>query len=40
MGAQDRAYGAALTLILLVFLFTALARLVTTVYARRQTAGV
>jgi phosphate transport system permease protein len=40
VGAQDRAYGAALTLILLVFLFTALARLVTTVYARRQTAGV
>jgi len=36
IGAQDRAYGAALTLILLVFLFTALARLVTTIYARRS----
>ncbi len=39
VGAQDRAYGAALTLILLVFVFTALARVVTTVYARRTTAG-
>jgi phosphate transport system permease protein len=38
VGAQQRAYGAALTLILLVFVFTALARLVTTIYARR-TAG-
>jgi phosphate transport system permease protein len=38
--AQDRAYGAALTLILLVFLFSALARLVTSIYARRSTAGV
>jgi len=38
IGAQQRAYGAALTLILLVFVFTALARLVTTIYARR-TAG-
>jgi phosphate transport system permease protein len=38
-GAQDRAYGAALTLILLVFVFTALARLVTALYARRATAG-
>ena len=39
VGAQDRAYGAALTLILLVFVFTALARVVTTVYARRTTAA-
>jgi phosphate transport system permease protein len=39
VGAQDRAYGAALTLILLVFVFTALARVVTTFYARRATAG-
>jgi phosphate transport system permease protein len=39
VGAQDRAYGAALTLILLVFVFTALARVVTTIYARRTTAG-
>jgi phosphate transport system permease protein len=38
-GAQDRAYGAALTLILLVFVFTALARLVTALYTRRTTAG-
>jgi phosphate transport system permease protein len=38
-GAQDRAYGAALTLILLVFVFTALARVVTALYARRTTAG-
>jgi phosphate transport system permease protein len=38
-GAQDRAYGAALTLILLVFVFTALARVVTAFYARRATAG-
>ena len=28
-GAQERAYGAALTLILIVFIFTALARIVT-----------
>ncbi len=35
VGAQNRAYGATLTLILLVFLFTALARIVTTIYARR-----
>jgi phosphate transport system permease protein len=40
VGAQDRAYGAALTLILLVFVFTALARVVTTIYARRTTAAV
>jgi phosphate transport system permease protein len=39
IGAQERAYGAALTLILIVFVFTALARLVTTVYARRASAG-
>ena len=39
VGAQNRAYGAALTLILLVFAFTALARLVTTIYARRTTAS-
>ena len=39
VGAQDRAYGAALTLILLVFVFTALARVVTTIYTRRTTAG-
>ena len=38
VGAQNRAYGAALALILLVFLFTALARLVTTIYARRTSA--
>jgi phosphate transport system permease protein len=37
--AQDRAYGAALTLVLLVFLFSALARLVTSIYARRSSAG-
>jgi phosphate transport system permease protein len=40
IGAQQRAYGAALTLILIVFVFTALARVVTTVYARRSTVGV
>jgi phosphate transport system permease protein len=39
VGAQDRAYGAALTLILLVFVFTALSRAVTTLYARRSSAG-
>jgi phosphate transport system permease protein len=39
VGAQNRAYGAALTLILLVFAFTALARLVTTIYARRTSAS-
>lgn len=38
-GAQDRGYGAAFTLIVLVFLFTALARVVTAMYARRTTAG-
>lgn len=36
IGAQNRAYGAALTLILLVFVFTALSRVVTSIYARRQ----
>lgn len=39
VGAQERAYGAALTLILLVFIFTALSRAVTTLYARRSSAG-
>jgi len=38
-GAQQRAYGAALTLVLLVFVFTVFSRLVTKFYARRQTAG-
>jgi len=37
-GAQDRAWGAALTLIAIVFIFTALARLATTFFARRQAA--
>jgi phosphate transport system permease protein len=36
--AQDRAWGAALTLIVIVFVFTILARLVTAFFARRQTA--
>jgi phosphate transport system permease protein len=35
---QDRAWGAALTLIVIVFLFTILARLVTAFFARRQAA--
>ena len=39
LGAQQRAYGAALTLILLVFIFTALSRIVTSLYARRSSAG-
>jgi len=39
VGAQNRAYAAALTLVLLVFVFTGLARLVTTVFARRSAAG-
>jgi phosphate transport system permease protein len=39
VGAQQRAYGAALTLILLVFVFTAAARLVTTLWARRAAAA-
>jgi phosphate transport system permease protein len=34
--AQDRAWGAALALILIVFLFTVVARLVTAIYARRS----
>jgi phosphate transport system permease protein len=38
-GAQDRGYGAALALVLIVFLFTALARVVTAIYARRSSAG-
>ncbi len=37
-GAQDRAWGAALTLILIVFIFTMLARLVTAFFSRRQAA--
>ena len=37
-GAQDRAWGAALTLILIVFIFTVLARLATAFFARRQAA--
>jgi phosphate transport system permease protein len=36
--AQDRAWGAALTLIVIVFLFTILARLATAFFARRQAA--
>ncbi len=36
--AQNRAWGAALTLILLVFVFTILARVVSTVYGRRNAA--
>ena len=39
IGAQERAYGAALTLILIVFIFTVLARVVTAIYARRSSAG-
>jgi phosphate transport system permease protein len=39
IGAQQRAFGAALALILLVFVFTAIARIVTTIYARRASAG-
>ena len=31
--AQERGYGAALTLVLIVFIFTALARVVTTIFA-------
>jgi phosphate transport system permease protein len=38
IGAQDRAWGAALALILIVFIFTVLARLVTAFFSRRQTA--
>jgi phosphate transport system permease protein len=36
--AQDRAWGAALTLIVIVFVFTILARLVTAFFSRRQSA--
>jgi phosphate transport system permease protein len=36
--AQNMAWGAALTLILIVFIFTMLARLVTAFFSRRQTA--
>jgi phosphate transport system permease protein len=36
--AQDRAWGAALTLIIIVFIFTLLARIVTAIYSRRQGA--
>jgi len=36
--AQDRAWGAALALIVIVFVFTILARLVTAFFARRQAA--
>jgi phosphate transport system permease protein len=39
IGAQQRAFGAALTLILIVFVFTAVARIVTTIYSRRTSAG-
>jgi phosphate transport system permease protein len=39
VSAQERAYGAALTLILVVFIFTALSRIVTSLYARRSSAG-
>jgi phosphate transport system permease protein len=37
-GAQERAWGAALTLILIVFVFTLGARILTTFFARRSTA--
>jgi phosphate transport system permease protein len=36
--AQDRAWGAALALVLIVFIFTVLARVVTALFARRQGA--
>ncbi len=39
IGAQQRGYGAALTLVLLVFVLTAVARIVTTIYARRSSGG-
>jgi len=38
IGAQDRAWGAALALIIIVFVFTVLARIVTAFFARRQIA--
>ena len=37
-GAVDRAWGAALTLILIVFVFTITARLITTFFGRRMAA--
>ena len=37
-GAQDRAWASALTLILIVFITTILARIVTAIYSRRQGA--
>ncbi len=37
--ALERGYGAALALVLLVFIFTALARVVSTIYARRASAA-
>jgi phosphate transport system permease protein len=39
VGAQERGYGAALALILIVFIFTALSRIVTGLYTRRSSAG-
>jgi phosphate transport system permease protein len=39
IGAQERAYGAALTLILIVFVATALARVFTAIYSRRVAGG-
>lgn len=38
-GAQQRAWGAALALIVIVFLFTVVARIATTIYARRASAA-
>jgi phosphate transport system permease protein len=39
IGAQERGYGAALALVLIVFISTVLARIVTAIYARRSSAG-
>src|SRR5262249_43084113 len=39
VGAQERAYGAAFTLIVIVFLFTALARVITAIYTRRTSGA-
>ena len=36
--AKDRAWGAALALILIVFLFTLVARVITAIYTRRSAA--
>ena len=36
--AQDRAWGAALALILIVFLFTLIARIISAIYTRRSAA--